>query len=531
MMLNQSRLCHLTTLVAIATFAVVLCARRAAARQVEPLRLNADQPQLFIDDYLIDEKQGLKRTLHQPDDVPANPVILPEHPWEHRRIPYGSVWYDAELGKFRCWYLTLNIYDSRPGFRGYRKQHHVPIHEAAYLCYAESEDGIRWRKPELGLHEFRSSKNNNILLTCLGTHFDSTSVMHTPHDRERPWKMISFIGLWPYKQDLIKQQWGDTKFGITQAGHYGWSSKDGIHWQPMNDGRPVLRASDRSMFWWDSKQALYVGAAKSSLNRKRAQLYATSPDAINWTRTTDWIHTADERDHPGDEAEAAYGFRYGDQYVGFCEMRRVRRGAPVTINWELMTSRDGRNWKRPIRELFFADGPEQSWRHQVFKIFASPPIERDGKLWIYYGGKTGTVSVEEGTEPFQALCVATMRKDGFVSLDADESGGHLVTKPLVAVGKQLRLNVAVHDGGHAKVALLDEDGTPLPGFDLANSRAITSDGLDQLVSWSSGSDISKLAGQTVRLRIDLSDARLYALEFRKVPSPLDGGRASSGATP
>ncbi|MDP6057383.1 MAG: hypothetical protein QGH33_00760, partial [Pirellulaceae bacterium] len=217
--------------------------------------------------------------------------------------------------------------------------------------------------------------------------------------------------------------------------------------------------------------------------------------------------------------------------VGFCEMRRVRRGAPVTINWELMTSRDGRNWKRPIRELFFADGPEQSWRHQVFKIFASPPIERDGKLWIYYGGKTGTVSVEEGTEPFQALCVATMRKDGFVSLDADESGGHLVTKPLVAVGKQLRLNVAVHDGGHAKVALLDEDGTPLPGFDLANSRAITSDGLDQLVSWSSGSDISKLAGQTVRLRIDLSDARLYALEFRKVPSPLDGGRASSGATP
>lgn len=522
MLLNQSRLCHLTTPLVIASLAVVLGAPRAAARRVEPLRLNADQPQLFIDDYLIDEKKGLKRTLHQPDDVPANPVILPEHPWEHRRIPYGSVWYDSERSKFRCWYLTLNIYDSRPGFRGYRKQHHVPIDEAAYLCYAESEDGIRWRKPELGLHEFRGSKNNNIFLTCPGTHFDSTSVIHTPHDRGRPWKMISFIGLWPYKKDLIKKQWGDTKFGVTQAGHYGWSSKDGIHWQPTNGGQPVLRASDRSMFWWDSRQELYVGAAKSSLNRKRAQLYAWSRDAINWTRTTDWIHSADERDHPGDEAEAAYGFRYGDQYLGFCEMRRVRKGEPVKINWELMTSRDGRNWKRPIRELFFADGPEQSWRYQVFKIFANPPIERDGKLWIYYGGKTGTVSLEEGTQPFQALCVATMRKDGFVSLDADESGGHLVTKPLVAVGKRLHLNVACSNGGYAKVALLDESGVPLPGFELADCQPIASDDLDVIVSWKAGADISRLAGQTVRVRIELSNARLYALRFQNVPAEAAG---------
>jgi hypothetical protein len=72
---------------------------------------------------------------------------------------------------------------------------------------------------------------------------------------------------------------------------------------------------------------------------------------------------------------------------------------------------------------------------------------------------------------------------------------------------------------------------PLPGFDLADSRAITSEGLDQLVAWSSGPDISKLAGQSIRVRIDLSDARLYALEFRRVPSPLDDGRASSGDTP
>jgi len=77
----------------------------------------------------------------------------------------------------------MNIYDSRPGFRGYRKQHHIPIHEAAFICYAESGDGIHWKKPNLGLHEFRGSKDNNIALTCPGTHFDSTSVMNVPGDQ------------------------------------------------------------------------------------------------------------------------------------------------------------------------------------------------------------------------------------------------------------------------------------------------------------------------------------------------------------
>ena len=33
-----------------------------------------------------------------------------------------------------------------------------------FCCYAESDDGIKWRKPNLGLHEFQGSKNNNIVM-------------------------------------------------------------------------------------------------------------------------------------------------------------------------------------------------------------------------------------------------------------------------------------------------------------------------------------------------------------------------------
>jgi hypothetical protein len=476
------------------------------------------QRQLFIDDTSVERMDGLKRKLHQPQDIDANPVIVPEHPWEHRRIPYGSVLWFPDEGKFKCWYLTLNIYDSRPGFRGYRKEHHVPINEAAFICYAESNDGVKWTKPELGLHEFRGSKKNNIVLVSPGTHFDSTSVMYLPHDRQWPYRMMTFIGRWPYEEDLVKKRWGDPPpFGIKRHGHYAFGSKDGIHWQELNNNEPVLRVSDRSMFWWDAEKRIFAGSAKRSHNNKRAQAYAWSRDMLHWTVTSDRIHVADRRDHSSDEAEAAYCFPYGSQWIGFAEMRRIRKsdGGVVergtTINWELLTSRDGRHWSRPVRELFFADSSEESWRHQVFKVFANPPIQRNGKLLIYYGGKTGAVSIEKGYEPFQAMCLATLRADGFVSLTAGEEAGQLVTRPLVVTGKRLLLNVAVHDAGEARVEVLDEQQQAIPGFQLSNSIPNQGQSIEQPAAWRGDAKWEQLTGKRVRLRIRLRNADLYAL--------------------
>lgn len=497
----------------LSTLVALLGLMSVPAYATDPIQIGA-RHELFIDDYLVERIDGLTRTLHQPTDIADNPVIAPNNPWEHRRIPFGSVCYVPDEEMFKCWYLTMNIYDSRPGFRGYRKKHHLPIHEAAYICYAESKDGVHWRKPNLGLHEFRGSKKNNIVLTCPGTHFDSTSVMMVPGD-ELPYRMMTFIGRWPYRKDLVKKQWGDpSPFDITQHGHYGFGSKDGIHWQELNGNQPVLKASDRSMFWWDPTRGIYAGAIKSSFKGKRAQLYGHSPDMINWTRTSQWIHLADEHDHPRDEGEAIYGFPYGSQWIGFAEMRRIRKGRPVKINWELVTSRDGRRWSRPFRECFFADAGPKTWRYQVLKIFANPPIERDGKLLIYYGGKTGTVAIEKGNEPFQALCVAELRKDGFVSLDADKSGGELVTKPFVASGKTLMLNLSAAGNGQARVEVLGEDEATRPAFSLNHCIPLRGDETEQAVSWQNGGDWRQLSGQTIRLRIQLTNAALFALWAR-----------------
>lgn len=481
----------------------------------EPLKLG-ERSELFLDDHLIERMDGLTRVMHQPTDVAANPVLHPEHPWEHRRIPFGSVLWFPKERKFKCWYLAMNIYDSRPGGRGYRKDFHVPINEAAYICYAESTDGINWHKPELGLREYRGSKRNNILLTCPGTHFDSTTVMYLPDDKEWPYRMMTFIGRWPYREDLVKKQWGDPPpFGIQRHGHYAFGSKDGLRWQELNHNDPVLRAHDRSMFWWDAERQIFVGAAKQSHDGKRAQRYAWSRNMIDWKLTDDWIHRADEKDHPGDEGEAAYGFPHGSQWLGFGEMRRVRQGKgwrETKINWELLTSRNGRSWLRPLRDPFFVDAGKETWRFQVFKVFANPPIERDGRLLIYYGGKTGMVSIDEGYEPFQAMCLATIRKDGFVSLRAGKEKGELITRPMIVSAGDLRLNLQSRENSTAQVEITDPAGKVIAGYALQECDALPEDGLNIPVRWN-GRDVSRLAGRGIRLRFVLKNAELYSLRL------------------
>ena len=66
----------------------------------------------------------------------------------------------------------------------------------------------------------------------------------------------------------------------------------------------------------------------------------------------------------------------------------------------------------------------------------------------------------------------------------------------------------------------DEVGEPLAGFALADCPEIFGDTLARVVTWKSGTDLSRLAGKPVRLRFEFKDADLYAFRFTKaIASP------------
>jgi hypothetical protein len=109
--------------------------------------------------------------------------------------------------------------------------------------------------------------------------------------------------------------------------------------------------------------------------------------------------------------------------------------------------------------------------------------------------------------------------DGFASLAA-AGHGTVVTQPIeFAEGIALHIN-ADADGGQIRVAILDEDGVPIPGYTLGDAVAVTGDSVDHLVRWTGGSDISALVDQPIHVLFDMTDAELFSYTVSNIiPEP------------
>ena len=107
------------------------------------------------------------------------------------------------------------------------------------------------------------------------------------------------------------------------------------------------------------------------------------------------------------------------------------------------------------------------------------------------------------------------RLDGFVAVtpaDSSAGAGTLVTKPFIFSGENLVPNLDA-SGGSARVELQGADGRPIPGYGLEDSRPLEEDGTQLKVAWQSGDGLAALAGSTVRLKVELTNARLFAFQF------------------
>ena len=139
---------------------------------------------------------------------------------------------------------------------------------------------------------------------------------------------------------------------------------------------------------------------------------------------------------------------------------------------------------------------------------AHPQVHGD-EIWFYYGGQPVPHAWDKVSDEDSGIGLATLRLDGFVSLDAGEAEGVLLTKPLVSVGSNLYLNLQAPNG-EARVEVLNANGVPVAGLSGDTCVPATGDAVRVPVQWQGDGGLAGLLGQTVQLRIRLTRAKLYA---------------------
>ncbi len=546
-------------------------------------------PQLFVDDFLIENQSHLKRVFHPARKLGKQPLFQPDRPWEGHSVmlPQGSSYtFNREKGRYEL---------------GYRS--------SSYRLLAVSTDLIRWTKPDLGLVEFEGSRANNIL------------------EKLPPRGGVEeggvFGGTWDYRSRGVPDLRTATLVDSPEARNMQFQRgtylmvRDPQGTRYLTSERPFMRlhlqletldspTDNLGPYFYDERTGelvLYFAAHPPALGKflvrydnkwaaSRNLGRLTTRDGVNWSRSYIW---APPREHPKHQS---YGMqrikRIGDLYIGFFPLYDC---AAQRMAIHLWVSRDGIHWEDlGGDQAWIPNGPDGSYDYGIVYLFDEAQTEGDRTLAFYHGTNTlhgnawlrdklagnrhrpaipeseifddeqysgrRYLSAPAPTQPSWALydciwswrrptCSQTLqeareafwaeleantgqtranhvqksrefqivpfrvefRTNGFASRRAREKEGVLTTHPLVFQGSRLTVNAAASEGRVA-VEVLDEAGSPVPGFGREECLLQAFDSTQQEVSWSGGSNLAPLRGKPVRLRFHLRHADLYGFQIR-----------------
>ncbi len=478
---------------------------RAEEARVITLR---DLPLLFADDSGVAFSSGVKRTVH-PARTRSQPVLEGTLPQEGSRVYLtGSVYHDEATGLLRMWYAGHPDLPGgkKPKVDGFRSG------KGNFVLYATSQDGIAWERPALGLHEFQGSKDNNIIYD-----FHSPSVLLDAADRDpaRRYKMV----------------------GSLSGAYYSATSPDGLSW--TGPAKPFYHSQDNITLTQDPRTGEYLAFLRKfptvvrGLPRRTVWL-ARSRDFITWSKA-ELAFAPDEQDDAWATASGQRTevnnmsvFPHAAGFLGFPTIFRVtatdrppaelshgQSGTDGTLDVQLITSSDGRNWQRTEkREPIIPRGAAGGFDGGSIFSVGSTAVHVGDETWVYYTG----ISTSHGAPmPPKRIAIgrAEWRRHGFVSLDAGAETARVETRSLNFTTPRLEVN-ADAGAGEVRVALLEADGRPIPGFALEECEPLKADGIRWRPQWQGRPAFP--TARAVRVVIELKQARLYSVSCASTPS-------------
>lgn len=476
--------------------------------------------QLFVDDFLI-ANTTLERRHHLPEYYSGNPILKPDQPWEGKggRARAGvfsdGVWFDPADKLFKIWYwASLNSQQ--------------PLRYDT--CLATSRDGIQWEKPS-----FDVVPGTNIVLRDEEDRYRNSSTVWLDHLETDPAKRFKMFRV------VKRSNFNRIRVSV---------SPDGIHWQTVGETDDV---GDRTTVFQNAFRNRWIfGIRSGTAYVGRCRMYVESIPLLphgRWSGSgerkprTLWVG-ADRLDpdrgelnlrrdasHPADIVPSQLynldGVAYESVMLGLFS---IWRGQPVDrpkINEVCVGySRDGFHWSRPDRRAFCpVSEKKDDWNWGNVQSAGGCCLIVGDKLHFYVGGVSGRVPGWHPDPSYVGL--ATLRRDGFTSLDAADKSGTITTRPVQFSGKHLFMNIAAAKG-ELTAEVLDHDGNVIAPFTRENCEPVRADRTRQAITWRGAADLSALAGKPVRFRFHLQNGSLYAFWVSPTAEGASRGYVAAG---
>jgi hypothetical protein len=454
----------------------------------------AGRREIFVDTHWIQQLRDVNLKLKEPVDQGA--VLSFDQPWEGAFSGYGTLIKDASV--YRLYYRGL----PNAGQDGSAIE---------VTCYADSPDGLTWNKPNLDLHPLPDYPSNNIILA------DSTPASHnfTPFLDTHPRAEIS------YRYKALG--------GIASSGLMAFGSRDGVRWTQLQEA-PVFKPDgwvldSQNVAFWSETESKYVLYFRSSVDGIRSIAKATSRDFKNWQIEGQMRFSDTETTRPSHHLytnQTQPYFRAPHIYLAtaarFFPGRKVLSDQQAdaigvhpkyfndTSDSVLMSSRGGLMYDRTFLSALVRPGiGPKNWvsrsNYPVLGIVATG----DNEMSLYANQDYG--------QPSAHLHRYSFRMDGLSCLSAGDREGEWITKPFLWGGGQVFLNFSTSAAGYIKIEMQSQDGKPIEGYSLSEAQELIGNEIEKPYQWMHRKTVTMEGLQTIRLRVLMMDAELYAIRF------------------
>ena len=437
----------------------------------------------------------------------------------------------------------------------YRLYYTMVTDESMWLAVAESDDGLAWQRRPLGQQQWQGYDTNRMVLTGVPgaeTMTAKAGTLLTPDGRSiilngessrqnqvgQPQVLRLPDGRWRMLYWHHQHGWGRIPYLYTIA-----ESDDGLRWHVPHYDRPALnshwlgeqsalskaeqwdekarRTNDANYVYWNPHLCCYEQFSQwlleSSPERRVAEdncpdfnrmiQRRVSADGVSWS-APELVIQADARD-PWDQQFYYLTVQYHEDWlIGSLGHYRVEN-AQQTMDLELVFSRDGRQWERPLRGGFI---PREPGGRDAEGIYPPNAWIDQGERWLCLYSATARKHNQSDYPELPPGCImaASWPKHRFVGLRAAAVPGGFLTPVFYPQRAEIRIDADVR--GWLRTELCDAWGRKREGYHLQDSIPIIGDNGSHLLCWRNR-DTDSFQHDPIRLRFEFADADIYNVAF------------------